>query len=272
MTVGSLFSGVGGIDLGFQRAGFEIAWQVEIDPWARRVLAKHWPDVKRHDDVRTFCRMASDMKECSHGCDELWCEICEAHFFECQCVGISEFGDEWGSVDVIVGGDPCQENSNARRSAETINPSLGAEFIRIVDRLRPRFVVRENPATVRADAPWPWWRFRNELERLNYAVLPFRLRACCAGADFRRDRLFLLAELQSAECKGLEGNVGEVLARAEGRRHDSDSAGPNKWSASPRICGRTVRVPHRVDRLRGLGNAVVPQVAQLIAQRIKDST
>src|SRR5512146_967990 len=53
LTVGSLFAGIGGFDLGFERAGFEIKWQVEIDPFCRAVLAKHWPDVRRYEDVRT---------------------------------------------------------------------------------------------------------------------------------------------------------------------------------------------------------------------------
>ena len=53
-TYGSLFSGIGGIDLGFDRAGFRCGWQVEIDPFCRRILERHWPDVPKHDDVRTF--------------------------------------------------------------------------------------------------------------------------------------------------------------------------------------------------------------------------
>ena len=53
ITVGSLFAGIGGFDLGLERAGMEVSWQVEIDPWCRRVLQKHWPDVPKYGDVRT---------------------------------------------------------------------------------------------------------------------------------------------------------------------------------------------------------------------------
>ena len=54
LTFGSLFAGIGGFDLGFERAGMVCKWQVEIEPYCQRVLEKHWPDVRRHDDIRTF--------------------------------------------------------------------------------------------------------------------------------------------------------------------------------------------------------------------------
>jgi DNA (cytosine-5)-methyltransferase 1 len=235
LTHGSLFAGIGGIDLGFSRAGIETKWQVEINPFCNKVLAKHFPDAQRFYDIRQ----------------------CGKH--------------NLSAVDIITGGDPCQENSNARRTADTTSPSLGSEFIRIVEELRPRIVVRENPSAVRADAPWPWWRFRSRLEALGYAVLPFRFRACCAGADFRRDRLFLLATLQSAERTRLERDVGQVVADENQGRYNSNLTGPDRWSAAPRICGRADGVPDRVDRLKALGNSVAPRVAEMIGRLIVES-
>ena len=82
MTFGSLFAGIGGMDLGLEWSGMTCKWQVEIDGYARRVLAKHWPNVPKHDDVRTFPPNEGD----------------------------------W-NVDVIAGGFPCQDISNAGKRA-----------------------------------------------------------------------------------------------------------------------------------------------------------
>ena len=129
ITFGSLFAGIGGFDIGFERAGMRCEWQVEIDEFCQRVLAKHWPTVGRWDDVHTFPPVPAE---------------------------------DW-RVDIICGGDPCQRNSAAGNSSK---PSLGGEFVRVVDVLRPRIVVRENPTHTRADAPWPWWRMRTALESI----------------------------------------------------------------------------------------------------------
>lgn len=234
LTVGSLFAGAGGLDLGLeQTGGFRTVWQCEIDPYCRRVLAKHWPEVRRWDDVRTFP---------------------------------PEPVDEW-RCDLVTGGDPCQENSRARYW-DAGTKSLGSEFLRVVAAIRPRLVLRENPSAVRADAPWPWWRFRAGLESIGYACVPFRLRACCVGARHQRERLFVFGELADANSNGLEG-------RARGTQNGQAAKLPrlldgHDWPQIPAARGFRSRagLPAYVDRMRAIGNAVVPAVAQWIGERI----
>jgi DNA (cytosine-5)-methyltransferase 1 len=271
LTVGSLFSGIGGFDLAAERAGMEIRFQVEIDPFCTKVLEKHWPHVARYRDVRMFPPAAWVPCEC---CDEFVCTWHGGHASDCECPSIEDWEtDPYAQphpalrVDVIVGGDPCQRNSNAWRHGSGAD-SPADQFIRIVDELRPRIVVRENPSAVRTDAPWPWWRFSGELERLGYAVLPFRLRACCVGADHARDRLLLLAALPDADGSRLEGPKRQIVARADEGRHYTDAAGPDRWSATPRVCRGVDGISHRMDRLRSLGNSIVPQVAEWLFRRI----
>src|SRR5690348_12331563 len=105
LTFGSLFAGIGGFDLGFERAGMKCEFQVEIDPFCQKVLAKHWPNVRRHDDVRTFPPTAAD---------------------------------EW-RVDVICGGFPCQDISYAGRGAGLAGERSGLffEVVRVVRALGP---------------------------------------------------------------------------------------------------------------------------------------
>jgi site-specific DNA-cytosine methylase len=239
LTFGSLFAACGGIDLGFERAGLTCAWQVEISDFRRRVLAKHWPGVRRHDDARTFP---------------------------------TEPIDQW-RADIIVGGDPCQENSRARITAGTRSPSLGAEFIRIVDILRPSIVVRENPTRVRADAPWPWWRFRSELERLDYAVLPFRLRACCLGAKHQRDRLFLLAERTDAGSMCLAWGHDGKSSASEPRHDIPPLVHAADWGdvRSPGGFRSRAGLSDYVDRISAVGDSVCPQVAEWIGRRIVEA-
>lgn len=233
LTYGSLFSGIGGLDLGFDRAGMQCKWQVEIDDYARRVLAKHWPHVRRHDDVRTFPPTDPD---------------------------------EW-RVDVICGGDPCQANSGAVGGYVSKSTSLASEFLRIVDVLRPRIVVRENPALVRRDAPSPWWVFRGGLERIGYACLPFKLRACCLGAKHQRERVFVLGVLPDANGYGLERWQSEKAWDASQPPRPVERM---DWPNIPTARGFNSRagLPDYVDEMRAIGNAVVPQVAEWIARRI----
>ena len=100
MTFGSLFAGIGGFDLGFERAGLQCKWQVEINPFCRAVLEKHWPEVRRWNDVTKFCRRLYDCEpEDEEG--NCWCNRCDCDFGDCECVGTDALLDECGSVDLI---------------------------------------------------------------------------------------------------------------------------------------------------------------------------
>ncbi len=179
-------------------------------------------------------------------------------------------GTDW-YVDVICGGDPCQENSNARQGTGLEQPSLGSDFVRIVDAIRPLIVVRENPTAVRSDAPWPWWRMRSAFESLGYAVLPFRLRACCLGADHQRDRMFLLAVRADSMQARSQRDVIEALERAQRRESVCDTTGQNRRHPTPRISGRTDGIPDWTHRIRACGNAIDVRVAEWIGLRLVGS-
>ncbi len=262
MTIGSLFSGIGGIDLGFERAGFAPVWQVEINPFRRDVLAKHWPNVRRHDDVRTFCRTAKEMIAC-RCCDDLWCELCKRHFFECDCIGLSQFGDEWQIPDIIAGGFPCQDVSNAgkQEGIDGKRSGLWSEFARIIGLLRPRYVVVENVGalTVRG-----LQRILGDFAQRGYDAEWANLSAASFGAVFRRARLFIVAY---AAGDGLEGRITttqELQKSVPALDH------PGNWPAvsEPFGCRNINGIPFGMERLEGLGDSVVPQVAEWIARRI----
>lgn len=221
MTFGSLFAGIGGFDLGFERAGMRCVWQVEIDPYCRRVLAKHWPDVPRWDDVKTFT------------------------------------GDGFERPDVICGGFPCQPFSSAsrgRRRGAADDRYLWPEMRRIVDAIRPAWVVVENVAhldgTVLEEVVF-------DLEASGYEVGTLEVPACAFGHDHRRTRLWILGHTDR------DGKPGLSV--------DAEMAGVPWVDRQPGGVGTEDGISTRLDRLRGLGNAVVPQVAEWIGRWIVEA-
>lgn len=223
LTVGSLFSGVGGIDLGLQRAGFDIRWQVEIDEWCRRVLTKHWPDVPKYGDI-------TELR-----------------------------GDELEHVDLIAGGFPCQDVSQAglRAGIDGERSGLWREFARMVGVLRPRYVLVENTPGLLARG---MGRVLGDLAALGYDAEWSVVSACAMGAPHTRERVFILAYPDRVRCDRRTRNV-----RPAGR---AESPNGGEWGREPGVCRVAPRLPSRVDRVRGLGNAVVPQVAQWVGERI----
>ncbi|MDQ3167321.1 MAG: DNA (cytosine-5-)-methyltransferase [Chloroflexota bacterium] len=263
----SLFSGIGGFDLACEWAGIEVAGQVEIDPFCQRVLAKHWPDVPRMGDIREVR------------------------------------GDEFGAVDVICGGFPCQPVSQAgKRRGEGDDRWLWPEMHRLVDHLRPTWVVGENVyglVSMGLDG------VLSDMESLGYVCWTAVLPACAVGAPHRRDRVWIVAHSQEGGFRrertprgaGQSPRGGEDVADAEsdlwrasgddrpvapdgrgqrsatgqvvgglGRGADGLSPrldGPLGWGPGwedgiPRV---TAHEPDRANRLKALGNAIVPEVA-----------
>ena len=288
LTFGSLFSGIGGIDLGFERAGMSCSWQVEIDDYCNRVLEKQWPDVRRYRDVKEVGK----------------------HNLE--------------PVDVITGGFPCQPHSVAgKRKGADDDRNLWPEYLRIIKELQPTYVVGENvPGIITTYLD----TVLSDLESAGYEVATFNLPAVAFDAPHRRERIFVVAHSESqqsgrgkfrglATYAGTKGKdvaystsmerpagakeQGEIRTQPENEREHDNACGSSetrtedmanttpihaqrfdngqgqgelggncRWPVEPRV-GRVAHgVPHRVDRLKGLGNAVVPQVAEFIGRHI----
>ncbi len=305
MRVGSLFSGIGGIELGFERAGgFETAWFVENDPHAQAVLRKHWPDAAIYDDVTTV-----DFTNVPR-------------------------------IDILTGGFPCQDISNAGKRAgiEGSRSGLWSHCVRAVRDLRPRLAMFENVSALTRrglDA------VLCDLAAIGYDAEWYCVPAAAVGAPHRRDRIAILAYPDScmasdggqrsdtprestvggdersgsdrdareessrgtredtivADTNGIGCVHGQVEEQSDRGRESSQrdawksgpkvahscgtrlerkqpeegpTAGRGWWAVEPNV-GRVANgVPHRVDRIKRLGNAVVPQWAEAIARAVKE--
>lgn len=231
MDFGSLFSGIGGMDLGLERAGMTCRWQVEIDPYATRVLEKHWPTVKRYGDIR-----AVDTGELER-------------------------------VDLITGGFPCQDVSLAGLGAGLYGERSGlwSEYLRIVRSLRPRFVLVENVSALLVRG---FDRVLSDLAVNGYDAEWDSLRAGYFGAPHRRERIFVLA--YANQINGATG-MGAVTQRTRPIFAGRDCESFPIWlQAADRFVGVDDGFPAGLYRNRGggLGNAVVPQIAEWIGRKI----
>ena len=158
LTFISLFSGIGGIDLGFERAGMKCALQVEIDDKCSDILKRHWPDVPNLGDVNNVGRDA-------------------------------------GPVDLICGGFPCQPVSAAgKRKGKADARWLWPEFNRIVRKVRPRYVLVENvPGLLSTDSGRLMGEVLGDLALCGYDAEWDCVSAASVGAWHRRDRIFIVA-------------------------------------------------------------------------------
>ena len=289
LTFGSLFAGIGGMDLGLERAGMECKWQVEIDDYATRVLAKHWPNVQRWSDITTFPPDSDG--ERSDETDQVERpggtiprrnrENAETLRERQECEPRSvEVSDVW-RVDCICGGFPCQDISFAGMGAGLAGARSGLfyEAIRVVGLIRPRFVLLENVAALLSRGLDD---VLGTLAAIGYDTEWHCIPAAAVGAPHIRDRVFIIGTksrntycIDDPDHAIFAGNESDDEPRT-GRQSQEEFRGicshkptTSYWWATESDVGRVVDgVPSRVDRLRGLGNAVVPQVAEFIGRQI----
>ena len=265
----SLFSGIGGLDLAAEWAGFQTVGQCEWADYPTKVLEKHWPDVPRWRDIRT---LTGDS------------------FYE--RTGLR-------TVDVISGGFPCQPFSVAgKRRGKDDDRYLWPEMLRVISEIRPTWVVGENVAGIVSMA---LDTVLSDLESIGYECQALVIPACAVDAPHRRDRVAIVGRNANRGNEQTErqicartntlytrrggagsGNICEADSNRDDRRWDvrrecqlstaernggcrsyftggaPEYGGGEWWPAEPDV-GRVAHgVPHRVDRLRGLGNAVAP--------------
>ena len=308
LTVGSLFSGIGGLDLGLERAGMEVIWQSEIDPYCNKVLKKHWPEVINHGNIKDI---------------------------------------NWGTVqrpDIVCGGYPCQPFSTAGKRKGTDDPRHLWPWVRdAISALQPKYAILEN---VRGHLSMGGLQVIGELAQIGYDAEWRVVSAAGMGAPHRRDRIIIVAHPSELLCNGSDNNARiSVGSKAISELKDSggsarmansnsqgsqgscrvqesktqlgglDLFGTNKgrssidgvsndvsewdgeyrlprntptqggiwrnngrrkeaydgwqwWESEPDVGRVAYGISNRVDRLRGLGNAVVPQVAEYIGRLV----
>jgi len=323
LKVLDLFSGIGGFSLGLDRAGgFETVAFCEIEPFPRKVLAKHWPEVPYYEDVT---KLTGDILA----------------------------GDGIGPIDVITGGFPCQDISCAGKQAgigEGTRSGLWSEIVRLIGELAPRYVIVENVAALLSgpsEQRGGWFgSILGDLAECGYDAEWENIPASALGAPHRRERVWVVAypkkighgegreagdifkahggsfrslcaklgrageqpenmanadkiRLQGAEHERREIGILPRLGDYSGKDNVADAASQRpqgqgepeqpvsatppsdrqasilgairvvrEWSVEPDV-GRVANgVPQRVDRLKGLGNAVVPQIPELIGRAI----
>lgn len=254
----SLFTGIGGLDLAAEWAGMQTVGQCEWAPYPAKVLEKHWPDVPRWKDIRTLTKES---------------------FYE--RTGMR-------TVDVISGGFPCQPFSLAgKKKGKEDDRYLWPEMLRVIRELAPRWVIGENvPGIIKLAAG----TVVKDLEQAGYNVVVFNFEVAAVGAPHRRARVAFVANASGERLQGRKfgrehkaesgsgkervsgatAECGENVAdtdpdgklwtgsvQTRGRR--PGSCNEDWWGVEPDVGRVAYGVPNRVDRLKCLGNAVVPQ-------------
>ena len=232
-----LFSGIGGFSLAGEWAGYETVGFCEIDSYCQRVLKKNFPSVPVFPDICKLQRSDID-----------------------------------GAVDVVTGGFPCQPFSVAGRKKGTQDDrDLWPQMFRIIKEFKPTWVVGENVANFVSMA---FQRTKTDLESEGYEVQPFIIPACSVNAPHKRDRVWIMAYANNKRFSRFQQSNADTVQSSKKKRFAVRGFNYDYEMEYPNI-PKDIRVddglPYRVDRVRGLGNAIVPQVAYQILKSIKES-
>lgn len=237
-TLGSLFSGIGGLELGLESTGrFETVWQAEVDPFCRKVLEKRWKNCKIYEDVKDV-RTENEVKR----------------------------------VDVICGGFPCQDLSTARegsgqgrgRGLDGSKSGLYREFIRVIRELSPvGFVIENVPTLVNRGLE----AILGEVAKLGYDAEWHIVSAASTGGPHLRKRVFIMGH---ANCSHPQrGWIPSGVQEEHKDSHRNSDWRPDKtWPTEPDLPRVADGVPDWSHRAKALGNAVVPKVASVVGMRM----
>lgn len=238
LKVLDLFSGIGGFSLGLERTGgFETVAFCEIGEFPRKVLAKHWPGVPIFDDVRSLT------------------------------------GEQFGPVDVICGGFPCQDISTigSGRGLDGARSGLWFEYARIIGEVGPRWVIIENSPALRSRG---LSIILQNLCEIGFDAEWHCIPASHVGAPHQRDRIWIVA--YPTGIRREQGNAHKkrcitgITPWAKQRPWDG-SSDMWRWAAESGVCGVDYVVPNRVHRIDSIGNAVVPEIPEIIGRAILEA-
>ena len=238
MKVLDLFSGIGGFSLGLHRAGMETVAFCEIEKYPQKVLNKNFPGIPIYDDIRQLTRERLA-------------------------------GDGIGSIDLICGGFPCQPFSQAgHRKGEEDDRHLWPEYFRLIQEIRPRWVIGENVVGIKSLG---LKSIVSDLEGGGYSVQCFDISADSIGLPTLERHVWIIASPNRIGQQGVVSQTIPGIPSFSWKFQRSDKRDFSRWAIpSARVCRVGERVPSRVDRLKGLGNAVVPQIPEIIGRYIME--
>ncbi len=257
---GSLFSGIGGFDLAAQWMNWNNMFHCEWNEFGQKILKHYWPNAESYGDITK-----------------------------------TDFTIWRGRIDILTGGFPCQPYSLAgKRKGKEDERHLWPEMLRAIREIQPGYIVGENVyGLINWNGGLVFHEVQADLEAEGYEVQPVILPACSVNAPHRRDRIWFVAYSDSARCKrykefkkGQQREAFNEFDACISQRTITNSYFSRfkecwpKWFASrepsqdygltsePGICRGDDGFPYRVDRLKALGNAIVPQVAYEIFKAI----